>query len=45
MGDVTALREKRLVEVPAEIILQPGPACLTDGLDCLEEIIAGVADR
>jgi len=45
MGDVTALRKKRLVEVPAEIILQPGPACLTDGLDCLEEIIAGVADR
>ncbi len=43
MGSVTALKNKRLVEVPAEIILQPGPACLTDGLDRLEEIISGYA--
>lgn len=43
MGSVAALKNKRLVEVPAEIILQPGPACLTDGLDRLEEIISGYA--
>jgi len=44
MGAVEALREQRLVEVPAEIILQPGPACLTDGLDRLVEIISGFGD-
>jgi iron complex transport system substrate-binding protein len=32
---ITALRCGRVHEVPAEIILQPGPACLTDGLDFL----------
>lgn len=40
MGTVEALRARRLIEVPAEIILQPGPACLTDGLDRLVEIMA-----
>lgn len=40
MGEVTALRDRQLIEVPPEIILQPGPACLTDGLDRLEEIIS-----
>ncbi|MDP6980347.1 MAG: hypothetical protein QF570_17400 [Myxococcota bacterium] len=44
MGSVEALRERRLVEVPAEIILQPGPACLTDGLDRLVEIISGFGE-
>ncbi len=32
---LSALREGRVHEVPPEIILQPGPACLTDGLDFL----------
>jgi hypothetical protein len=27
-------------EMDPAIILQPGPACLTDGLDALERIIA-----
>lgn len=40
MGGIAALRNKRLFEVPPEIILQPGPACLTDGLDRLEKIIS-----
>jgi len=30
----------RICEVPAELILQPGPACLTDGLDTLVRLIA-----
>jgi iron complex transport system substrate-binding protein len=30
-----AVREGRIVEVPSSIILQPGPACLTDGLQFL----------
>ena len=33
----------RLVEVPSAIILQPGPAALTDGLAALHEAIARVA--
>lgn len=45
MGEVAALRDRKLVEIPAEIILQPGPACLTDGLERLEEVIAGYGQR
>ena len=36
---VTAIREGRVHEVPAELILQPGPACLTDGLDYVERVL------
>ena len=36
---VSAIEKDRLFEVPPEIILQPGPACLTDGLDFLERCI------
>jgi iron complex transport system substrate-binding protein len=37
---LSAVREGRVHEVPAEIILQPGPACLTDGLDFLVRALA-----
>lgn len=37
--EVTAVAENRLYEIGSEIILQPGPACLTDGLERLESII------
>jgi iron complex transport system substrate-binding protein len=37
------VRAGRLVEIPSEIILQPGPAALTDGLDALHTAIAEVA--
>ena len=37
---LSAVRAGRVSEVPAEIILQPGPACLTDGLDFLIEALA-----
>ena len=36
-------RPGRLREIPSEIILQPGPAALTDGLDALHAAIAAVA--
>jgi iron complex transport system substrate-binding protein len=36
---ITAVAEDRLYEIGSELILQPGPACLTDGLDRLESII------
>ena len=40
---VTCVRKDRLVENPSEIILQPGPAALTDGVDALHAAIAAVA--
>lgn len=37
------VQQDRLVEIPSEIILQPGPAALTDGVDALARAIAAVA--
>jgi iron complex transport system substrate-binding protein len=37
-----AVRARQVHELDPAIILQPGPACLTDGLDALERIMAGV---
>jgi iron complex transport system substrate-binding protein len=37
---VPAVVNDRMHEIPPEIILQPGPASLTDGLRCLERILA-----
>ena len=42
-ASVPAVRSGRIHEIPSEIILQPGPACLTDGLDRLEEVLAAEA--
>ena len=39
-SDVAAVRDNRLYEIKSPIILQPGPAALTDGLGALERIIA-----
>ena len=39
MAEVPAVREGRIWEIPSELILQPGPACLTDGLDAIEAIL------
>jgi len=38
---ITAVREDRLVEVKSTIILQPGPAALTDGVRALREAVVG----
>ena len=35
LQNVPAIQNDRIAEIPSEIILQPGPACLTDGLDQL----------
>jgi iron complex transport system substrate-binding protein len=43
LEEVDAVVHDRVTEVPAEIILQPGPACLTDGLDFLVREIESVA--
>jgi iron complex transport system substrate-binding protein len=42
---VPAVRDGELHEVKSPLILQPGPAALTDGLDALQAIVAGWARR
>lgn len=42
---IPAVRDGELHEVKSPIILQPGPAALTDGLDALHRIIARWAGR
>ena len=39
--DVPAVQNDEIHEIDSSLILQPGPACLTDGLARLEEIIRG----
>jgi iron complex transport system substrate-binding protein len=39
LGDLRAFQTGRVHELPAEIVLQPGPACLTDGLALLESLL------
>jgi len=40
-GEVPAVRDGELHEVKSPLILQPGPAALTDGLDALRSIVRG----
>jgi iron complex transport system substrate-binding protein len=40
LAGTTAVATGRLHELPPEIILQPGPACLTAGLDALERLLS-----
>jgi iron complex transport system substrate-binding protein len=42
-GALPAVRAGSLHEIKSSIILQPGPAALTDGLDRLRAILAGVS--
>ena len=39
-ADIPAVRDEEIHEIKSSIILQPGPAALTDGLDALHAIIA-----
>lgn len=39
-ADVPAVRDGELHEIKSPLILQPGPAALTDGLDALRSIVA-----
>jgi iron complex transport system substrate-binding protein len=41
-GDVPAVRDGHIYEVKSSIILQPGPAALTDGIRALQQIILRV---
>jgi iron complex transport system substrate-binding protein len=42
---IPAVRDAQLHEIKSPIILQPGPAALTDGLDALEAIVARWVNR
>ena len=39
--DVAAVQTRQVFEIKSALILQPGPAALTDGLDALQAIVAG----
>ena len=43
--DLEPVRRREAHEIPAEIILQPGPAALTDGLDELHRVIRSRAEE
>jgi iron complex transport system substrate-binding protein len=38
-AELPAVSNNRIYEIPAEIILQPGPASLTDGLEALQRLL------
>lgn len=40
---IAAVRQGHVYEIPSSLILQPGPACLTDGVRAIHEILARVA--
>jgi len=42
-GEVPAVRNGQLYEVKSALILQPGPAALTDGVACLARILGAAA--
>jgi iron complex transport system substrate-binding protein len=42
-GEVTAVRRGRVHEIESTLILQPGPAALTDGLDALVRVLEPAA--
>ncbi len=44
-GAIPAVRDGYLREIKSALILQPGPAALTDGLDAIEAVVAEWADR
>ncbi|MCW2086449.1 UNVERIFIED_ORG: ABC-type Fe3+-hydroxamate transport system substrate-binding protein [Bradyrhizobium japonicum] len=39
--EIPAVRDNRIVEIKSPIILQPGPAALTDGLDAIVQALWG----
>ena len=43
--EVPAVRDRELYEIKSPLILQPGPAALTDGLDAIHQVIRRWAER
>jgi iron complex transport system substrate-binding protein len=44
-NEIAAIRLGQIFEIPSSLILQPGPAALTDGVDQLHALLAKVANR
>ncbi|WP_420408168.1 cobalamin-binding protein [Hoeflea sp.] len=44
-ASIPAVRDGRIFEIKSPLILQPGPAALTDGLDAIVSAISGAAAR
>jgi len=44
-SEIIAVREGRIYEIPSSLILQPGPAALTEGVERLHVLLAEVARR
>lgn len=44
-GRIPAIRNDRIFEIKAPLILQPGPAALTDGLDAIVAALRSLADQ
>ena len=42
---IPAVRDNRIVEIKSPLILQPGPAALTDGLDAIVAAVSGAGPR
>lgn len=40
---IAAVRDGHVYEIPSSLILQPGPACLTEGVRAIHQILAKVA--
>jgi iron complex transport system substrate-binding protein len=38
---IAAVQSRHVFEIPSSLILQPGPACLTDGVRAIHEVLAG----
>ncbi|MEI6666243.1 MAG: cobalamin-binding protein, partial [Chloroflexota bacterium] len=41
-GEVAAVRDGHIFEIPSSLILQPGPASLTDGVARIHERLAAL---
>lgn len=44
-ADAPFTRDGRMIDIDSSIILQPGPACLTDGLDAVHQAIIHVSNE
>ena len=44
-SDVPAVRDAQVFEIKSPLILQPGPAALTEGLDALHDVVRRWAAR
>ena len=42
-GEIAAVRQARIYEIPSSLILQPGPAALTEGVERLHALLAEAA--